>query len=74
LQQFPIPGHPWGLTLYDVGMYQEIYPGSKLKHFKVIHQVSKFDDKSSCGWLHPLLLLLAKKHQQQPSPGFDHHA
>lgn len=41
LQQFPIPGHPRGLTLYDVGMYQEIYPGSKLKHFKVIHQVSQ---------------------------------
>lgn len=40
LQQFPIPGHPRGLTLYDVGMFQEIYPGSKLKHFKVIHQVS----------------------------------
>jgi magnesium-dependent phosphatase 1 len=39
LQQFHIPGHPQGLTLHDVGMYQEIYPGSKLKHFKVIHQV-----------------------------------
>lgn len=43
LQQFPIPGHPRGLTLYDVGMYQEIYPGSKLKHFKVIHQASGVD-------------------------------
>jgi magnesium-dependent phosphatase 1 len=26
--------------LYDVGEYQEIYPGSKLKHFKTIHQES----------------------------------
>jgi hypothetical protein len=25
-------------------MYQEIYPGSKLKHFKVIHQVGAAAD------------------------------
>jgi magnesium-dependent phosphatase 1 len=40
LQQFPIPGHPRGLTLFDVSMHNEIYPGSKLTHFKQIHKRS----------------------------------
>jgi hypothetical protein len=40
LQQFPIPGHPRGLTLFDVSGHNEIYPGSKLAHFKAIHKRS----------------------------------
>eukprot|EP00878_Enallax_costatus_P025666 GHUV01027483.1.p1 GENE.GHUV01027483.1~~GHUV01027483.1.p1 ORF type:complete len:114 (+),score=6.65 GHUV01027483.1:562-903(+) len=43
LQQFPIPGHPRGLTLFDVSLHNEIYPGSKLTHFKQIHERSGID-------------------------------
>jgi hypothetical protein len=43
LQQFPIPGHPHGLTLFDVSGHNEIYPGSKLAHFKAIHKRSGID-------------------------------
>ena len=43
LQQFPIPSHPQGLTLFDVSLHNEIYPGSKLTHFKQIHQRSGID-------------------------------
>jgi hypothetical protein len=43
LQQFPIPGHPRGLTLFDVSGHNEIYPGSKLAHFKAIHKRSGID-------------------------------
>jgi hypothetical protein len=43
LQQFPIPGHPRGLTLFDVSGHNEVYPGSKLAHFKAIHKRSGID-------------------------------
>ncbi|KAF6251954.1 acid phosphatase-domain-containing protein [Scenedesmus sp. NREL 46B-D3] len=43
LQQFPVPGHPRGLTLFDISAHNEIYPGSKLAHFKAIHKRSGID-------------------------------
>lgn len=30
-----------GKSMYDIGPYQEIYPGSKTRHFRVIHEQSK---------------------------------